>query len=237
MVAAVQRLAKGAVASPLTIGSVDGWATPTAGNLLVVSANSDSTVSPPSGSGTWTNGPSVVDGNGTYSWYKFATGTETTISCAPGGGAFDIVVTACEYSGVAAFDVQNSSTIAGSAGATTTAAAVTTTQAGDLILAFALVHSGGGGATLPSPAWTAGLTNVLAAYSGTNTAATCNSLAGELLNAGAAGLYSPSASWTATTSPSDRQQLTLAFKATTGPAARPARPIIARQAVGFAANW
>src|SRR5438128_1847817 len=98
-VAPVQRVGKGAVTASLSIGSTDGWATPTAGNLLVVSANSDALVTAPTGSGTWIAGPSVVDNNAAYTWYKFSTGTETTITCAP-SVSDDIAMTVCEYSGV-----------------------------------------------------------------------------------------------------------------------------------------
>jgi hypothetical protein len=231
-IAAVQRKIKGGVVTPLAIGAGDGWAAPTAGNLLVVSANSDSTVSAPSGSGTWTAGPSIIDGNGTYSWYKIATGTETSISCAPGGGAFDIVVTACEYSGVAAspFDASNSSTIASSSGTTTTAAAVTTTAAADLIVGFALLHGSGSGPN--SPSWSNSFASVLTGSSGTNTAATCITFAGELMPAGAAGSYSTVCTWTSGSS--DRQHIILAFKAAAAAAGglvfprRPARGLIMR---------
>lgn len=50
-IANVQRKGKGANAASISIGAGDGWATPTSGNLLVVTANSDATVSI---TGTWT---------------------------------------------------------------------------------------------------------------------------------------------------------------------------------------
>lgn len=229
-IAAVQRLAKGnqGATTSVTFGSTDGWATPTAGNLLVVSTNGDFTTTTPTGSGTWIAGPSIVDGNGVFTWYKTADGTESSVTTQLTSGTFQYVATLAEYSGVSAFDTSNSSTVSGSGGTSTSAAAVTTTVSGDLVIAFALLHSLNNPATLPS--WTAGLTNVLTGQSAT-TWASANStqtFVGELLGAGAAGSYSPIASWT--TSAADRQQITLAFKPSVA-AAPVAKQTNVRQAV------
>jgi hypothetical protein len=215
-IAAVQRVGKGANATSVSIGSGDGWATPTAGNLLVFSANSDATVTL-SGAGTVTNTPSIIDGNGAYTWYKFASGSETTITGTP-SVSDDIVLTCQEYSGVGAFDAANSSTIAGSAGTTTTAASVTTIAAGDLLIGFALTHL-----VLTSnptgPAWTNSLTNVLNTASPGGTTTRCVSMVGELLAAGAAGSYSSVCTWT--NQMNDRQHIFLAFTAAAGAPAIP----------------
>lgn len=224
-IAAVQRVGKGGTTvSSLAIGSGDGWATPTAGNLLVASGNSDATVTMTTAG--FTAGPSIVDGNGAYTWYKLAAGTESTVTITP-GATVDTVLTVCEYSGVlnATPDVTNSSTIAGVSGTTTTAASITTTAAADLIIAFALVHSY---ATNPTgPSWTNSFTNVLSPNSGTTSAARCITFVAELLPAGAAGSYSTVASWT--NAANDRQHIILAFKAA---AAAPARPaLVVAQAV------
>lgn len=227
-IVAVQRRAKGAVAASVSIGSADGWATPTAGNLLVFSANSDALVTL-SGAGTVTAGPSVIDGNGAYCWWKIATGAETTITGTP-SVSDDIVLTAAEYSGVSGFDVQSSSTIASVAGTTTNAAAITTTAAADLICAFALIHSGGPATT---PAWTNSFVNVLTADSGTTnpTAQRCTSFAAELLPSGAAGSYSTASSWEGTASFTDRQHLIIAFKASGAPAPPVGSSLVISQAV------
>ena len=214
--AAVQRIGKGGNVSSISIGAGDGWATPTTGNLLVVTANSDATVTI---TGTWSSGPSVVDGNGTYVWYRISDGTETTITCTP-SVSDRIAITACEYSGNAAvpFDVSNSSTIAGTSGTTTTSVSVTSTAAGDLIVAAACIHAFFG--TAPSaPSWTNSFTNQLTATSGGTTNLDATTFYAELI-AGAAGSYSTSASWTANAS--DRQELVIAFKAAAAaPAAAP----------------
>src|SRR5687768_14340301 len=118
-VAVVQRLAKGsagAVAS-LSLASGDGWATPTAGNILIVFGNSDATIAMTTSG--FTAGPSIIDGNGAYSWYKTAAGTESTITITPGGSA-RTTISAVEISGAALpIDASNSATIAGSNGTTT----------------------------------------------------------------------------------------------------------------------
>ena len=203
----VQRKGKGANAASISIGAGDGWATPSTGNLLVVTANSDATVSI---TGTWTAGPSVIDGNGTYIWYRISDGTETTITCTP-SVSDTICITAAEYSGNTAspFDVSNSSTIASSNGTTTTSVSVTTTATGDLIIAAACLHSGGTPQPT-SPSWTNSFVNQLTAASGGVTSADVTTFYSELI-AGAGGSYSTSASWT--NGCGDRQELVIAFKA------------------------
>lgn len=203
----VQRKGKGANAASISIGAGDGWATPSTGNLLVVSANSDALVSI---TGTWTAGPSVIDGNGTYIWYRISDGTESTITCTP-SVSDTICITAAEYSGNTAspFDVSNSSTIASSNGTTTTSVSVTTTAAGDLIIAAACLHSGGTPQPT-SPTWTNSFVNQLTAASGGTTSADVVTFYAELV-VGAGGSYSTSASWT--NGCGDRQELVIAFKA------------------------
>lgn len=211
-VAAVQRKIKAAAAASISIGAGDGWATPTAGNLILVSANSDATVT--IGGSGWTAGPSIIDGNGAYTWYKVAAGTETTITASPSVSA-DIVLSVCEYSGVAAFDAQNSAMIAGSNGTVTSAAAVTTSATGDLIVAFALLHSAVVISAFPtSPSWTNSFVHQLTGDSPATGGSHCTTLVGELLGAGAAGSYSTVASWT--NSMADRQHIILAFTALGG---------------------
>lgn len=233
-IAAVQRVGKGSVgsAASVSIGSGDGWATPAAGNLLVFSANSDALVTL-SGAGTVSSGPSIIDGNGTYTWYKIATGAETAITGTP-SVTDDIVITACEYSGVTAspFDVQNSSTIAGTNGSVTTAAAVSTTASADLVIGFALLHNTVQTNHGTGPAWTNSFVNVLTANTGTTSATgvRCNTFVGELLPAGAAGSYSTVCSWTSDYA--NRQHIVLAFKA----AAAGSPPVAASSVFSQAVN-
>ena len=204
---AVQRVSKAqASGATLAIGAGDSWATPTAGNLLVATANSDATVTMTTSG--FTAGPSVVDGNAAYLWWKIAAGTESTITFTPGSSA-PIAGTVCEYAGNAAvpFDASNSNTINGSAGTVTVASNVVTTQAGDLIVAVAALHSGG---VVPSaPSWSNGFTNQLSPSSGTGTTH-AHTFYGDLMAAGAPTTYNTVCTWTS--SCSDRQHLIIAFK-------------------------
>lgn len=233
--AAVQRVAKGAVSTSVSIGAGDGWAAPTPGNFLVVSANSDATVTiSPAG---FSAGPSIIDGNGAYGWFKVAAGTETTITATP-SVSDDIVLTVCEYSGVSAFDAQNSATIASSPGGTSTnAAAVSTTAPGDLIVSFALNHAVNASLHGASPSWTNGFTNVLAANTGTGLGRdnfTCGTFVGELV-AGAPGSYSTVCSWT--NGYSDRQHLIVAFKAAADVVDTPFAPQVSPGRMGPGGLW
>lgn len=230
MVAAVvQRVGKGSAGAvtSLALGSGDGWATPTAGNVLAVSGNSDNVLTMTTSG--FTAGPNIVDGNGAYAWYKTAAGTESTITITPGGSS-RTAMTAHELSGVSLpIDASNSSTIAGTNGFVTTAAAVTATAAGDLILAFALLHS----YSVASPtitSWSNSFTNVLSASS-TPVAGSADvtTFAAELI-AGAAGSYSTVCTW-GTQQAADRQHIILAFKATAGASFTPRRPLVVGQAV------
>lgn len=210
--AAVQRKIKGsagAVAS-LSIGSGDGWVTPSAGNLLVASGNSDATLTMTTAG--FTAGPSIVDGNGAYLWYKIAAGTESTVTITPGSSAHT-VLSICEYSGNAAspFDAQNSSLITSAFGSSTNSAAVSSSAAGDLVFVSALIHSINGTA-LTGPAWSNSFTQQLAANTGGVTSSDCYTYIGDQV-VGAAGSYSSVCTWTATAA--DRQHLIMAFKAAT----------------------
>jgi hypothetical protein len=229
-VAAVQRIAKGGVSASMSIGSGDGWVTPTAGNLLLVFGNADATLT--MGTAGFTAGPNIVDGNGAYAWYKSAAGTESAITITP-SVSDDVVLTVCEYSGVipTPLDASNSSTIASSNGVVTSAAVLSSTAAGDLIVGAALTHSPA--ASTPTGAsWSGGFVNVLTADSGTANPITqrCTSFVGELMPAGAAGSYSTVCTWTNTAF--DRQHIILAFKA----AAAPVGPVAVQSLVTQATN-
>lgn len=211
-------------AASVAVGSTQGWAAPAAGNLLVAWANADVTITTPTG---FTAGPSVVDNNGVYFWYKaVAAGTETSVSFPFGASTSPGTVGLMEYSGLAAtpFDVQNSSTIASTAGTTTTAVSVTGTgTSGDLVIAIAGLHATT--ATFPtSPVWTnsfvnrQGPVNAGAVNSGT----ACCSFVGDFQSS-AAGAVSTACSWT--NSINDRQELVIAFKLAAGAAPAAAPPL------------
>lgn len=217
-IAAVQRVSKGfSAVTSCPIGSGDGWATPSSGNLIVLTINCDQTCTTPSG---YTAGPSVVDDNAVYLFWKISAGNETTPTITP-GGTTTAVMTACEYSGVAASpaDGSNTSSIVNSVGTTTTATSVTTTAAADLIIAVAgLAHYTQSVAAPTSPTWTNSFTNQITVDVGANTNNHASTFYAELA-AGAATSYSTSCSWT--TGMLERQELLFAVLAATTVAVYP----------------
>lgn len=227
-ITAVQRIAKGSAgaAASVSIGAGDGWVTPTAGTLLVVAGSSDGTLTV---NNSMTAGPSVVDDNAGYVWWKVAAGTESTITVTPNAST-DTAIFAAQYSGATGspFDTSNSSTISNSSGTVTTSTSVTTTASGDLVIAIACLGRTPG-AVDPFPT---GLTwaNSFASTASADSTSASSSIVRQYINVGeltvgAAGSYSTSASWT---NPMlNRQQLIIAFKAATvaaGPPAFPRRP-------------
>jgi len=156
-------------------------------------------------------GPSVVDDNAGYMFYKVAAGTESTVSLTFGSTA--AILTAASYTGTAAvpFDASNTSSIVQVHGTTTTSTSVTTTAAGDLIVAVATLYDFQTPVGAPtSPSWTNSFVNTLDSDVNPNTGLHGHTFYGELI-AGAAGAYSTSCSWT--TQMEERQQLIAAFKA------------------------
>jgi hypothetical protein len=209
-IAAVQRVpATFSGATSCAIDGTDGWATPTSGNLIVLTINCDQTVTTPSG---YTLGPSVVDDNAVYLFWKVSNGTETTPTITPAGTTTG-VMTACEYSGLTAspFDASNSSTITLSSGTTTTSTSVTTTATGDLVIAVAGLANYSTAVVAPvSPSWTNSFANQISSDVGAGTGNHAATFYAELV-AGAAGAYSTSASWT--NAMEMRQELVIAFLA------------------------
>jgi hypothetical protein len=208
----IQSASNQGTTTALAVGAGQGWAAPTAGNLIVAWADSDATVTV---NNTMTAGPSVVDGNGAYCWYKIATGAETSYTFTPSAND-TIIGGVLEYSGVTAtpFDVQNSSTTTGVDALSCTAVSVTATNAvGDLFVAFALLHENNGQVSAPvTPAWTNGFTTRQGILSvGTiNSTPYCAAFVGDFQNTGAA-TVSTQASWS-TGQLGDRQELLIAFK-------------------------
>jgi hypothetical protein len=199
-------------ASSLTISSTNGWTAPTAGNILVAWANSDTTISLTG----WTAGPSVVDGNGVYMWYKVATGGEVTIPFTPGGSTSPITVGVFEYSGIGSpRDVQNSNTASGSATTSPSVSATGTSSSGDLWIAVSGIHgSNAGAATISS--WSNSFTNRQSVSAGTaGNPAYCVSFAADFQNTSAA-TVSTVATWTGSGF-NDRQALLMAFPITAPP--------------------
>lgn len=207
--ARVQNASGGVNAASLTVSL--GTA-PGTGNLLVAWANSDALVS--IGGSGWTAGPSVIDGNGTYMWWKAAGASEpSSVVFTPSVSDF-ITAGLLEYSGNTAspFDASSSSTHSGAGVSATTAVAVTTTADHDLGIACGLLHSSSPPAAPPTaPTWTNGWNN-LQSQGAVTGGFVCYSFVGDNLDLGAAGSVSTAVSWSTNTW-GDAQQLLMAFTA------------------------
>lgn len=190
---------------------------PVSGSLLVAWGNSGSTLTTPTDNGSntgWTLGPSVVNNNAAYVWWRMATATDatnlTTITHHLSSSE-SIHCGALEYAGVAASpsDVNNTSTATGINH--TTAASITTTgAAGDLVFTIAATSDERAG--IPSgPSWTNSYTNVVPSPTSTG-GVTVDDDATWIawLNQGTAGATSTVGSWT--NAPGNVQALIIGFK-------------------------
>jgi hypothetical protein len=188
-------------AASMAVGSTQGWAAPTAGDLLVAWSVADCTMT----LAGWTAGPSVVDNNAAYMWYKVAAGTESTVTFGAGASASPITVGVLEYSGLQAtpFDVQNFS---GNQVGGTSATITLTTAATDLVVAVAGTHSA---SDISAPSWTGGFTNQVLANTGTASSVQVHAIVADLQQT-AAGAVSTTASWTG--AGNDVQALIMGFK-------------------------
>lgn len=138
----------------ISIGSGQGWAAPTSGNVLIAWANADISVT----LSGWTAGPSVVDGNAAYFWYKQSNGTETTISFTMGATPWSTHVGVLEYSGIGIpRDVQNNSNSQTGSTSSPSVSATGTSSSGDLWIALAGMAESANGAS--SPSWTNSFVN------------------------------------------------------------------------------
>lgn len=210
--ARVQNAAGGADGTSLTVTLPSA---PTAGNLLIAVGNADALIT--IGGSGWNAGPSVIDGNGAYLWWKIAGASEpASVVFTPSVSDY-ITAGLLEYSGNAAspFDVSGSSTHSGSATNTTTAASMTTTTDHDLGIAVGLLHQNRGSPTVApdTPVWSGSAAWVSAqsagAVSGSNV--TVWTFVADNLDLGAAGAASASVAWSTVSWP-DAQQLIAAFK-------------------------
>lgn len=208
----------------ITLGSAQGWAAPTAGNLLILVVNATFTTTTPTG---WTVAPSVVDDNAAYMWWKIAAGTETSISVTQSGSS-TATIFAVEYAaaGLLAtpFDVQNQSNTTGTTGTTTAAASITTTgpNGGDLVFTAACLCRDVAGTTMPTGlTWSNGYSAIFNHASAGNLASSDVSTWYAELQQTAAGATSTVATWT--NGWNARQALIIGFKlaAAAAPAAPP----------------
>lgn len=210
--ARVQNQSGGASAASLTVTL---GATPTTGNLLVAWANSNATVT--IGSAGWAAGPSVIDGNGAYLWWKVAGASEPSSVTFTPSVSDSTSAGLLEYSGNTAspLDAASSSTHSGSAVSSTTAVTVTATAAHELGIAAGLLHSSSPAATAPTaPTWTNGWSNIQSQGAVTGSYVVY-SFIGDNLDLGTAGSVSTAVSWSTNTW-LDAQELLMTFTAAAG---------------------
>jgi len=113
--------------------------TPTAGNFLVVHAQSSSlAASSVSDNGAGSSYSSAFVNGGSSSWYTASVGTSVTAISVNYSGSNDSVAIVVEYSGVSPSSPldQTNATVATGSGTTATATAVTTTQANELLIGW-----------------------------------------------------------------------------------------------------
>lgn len=190
-------------------------AAPIAGHLLIAWANSDATIT--IGGSGWTAGPSVIDGNGAYLWWKVAAASEpASVTFTPSVSDF-VAAGILEYSGNTStpFDAASSSTHSGSAVSATTPVTVTTTALHDLGIAAALLHNSTPLPAAPTvPTWTNGWANIQS-QGATSGSYGVYSFISDNLDLGAAGPVTTSVSWSTNTW-LDAQQLVMTFTAAAG---------------------
>lgn len=211
----------------IPVTSTQGWAAPTVGNLLVAWYGGDNTVTTPTG---WTAGPSVVDNDAVYFWWKIAASGDSAGVTFTQSGSTPGTAGLVEYSGVLSASPAET---AGASATTNTAASggssigaisqAGTGTSGDLFVALANAHNWSSTTPPTAPTWTNSFVNFasVSSISGTTTGNASISFVADFQNTAAA-TPSTACSWS-TTTVSNRSGLVIAFKLTTGaaPAAIP----------------
>jgi hypothetical protein len=203
---------------------------PSAGQLDVVTVNSNTVVTTPTG---FTVGRSRVNSQGSYLYYRFAVGGEPASVTITTAGDHSTVATWSRWSGAAAFDVAVDNGVDSSAGLTTpTQSTGALAGTGELVIAVAALHNLSAGLAPSSPAWSTGFTALDAASEMTGPGgdgAHVAAFTGYKTGAGTAA-ESPNVTWT--NNANDRYLLVAAFTA----APVPDSSVIARPSTGITAR-
>lgn len=171
---------------------------PSAGDLDVLTVNSDTVVTMPPGFSLATQ---FVNSQGSYLWYRIASGGEGSTVTITTSGNFDTALTWSRWQGGLALDVGVNAHVDGVSDTTTPAVSTgTLTGAAELVLVFAALHSGG---TPANPVWSSGYTAL--------ESVTQNAVTGFIAYRTDAGTSAESPSVTWTTGMSDRYILVAAF--------------------------
>lgn len=171
---------------------------PTVGALDVLCVNSATTVSTPSSSGgaAWTLGPTFVGNQGSYLWYRIATGGEPSTVTVTTSGNFPTALGWSRWTANSVTADVHAVSSQDNNNASTTPAVTTGTlgATGELSIAFAAL-SGFSAVSVSSPSWSAGYTALTGpAQSGTGSTDVAQWV-GYNTNAGTAA-ETPNVSWT-----------------------------------------
>lgn len=186
---------------------------PTAGQLDVITANSNTVISTPSG---FTLARSRVNSQGSYIWYRLATGGESANITITTNGDHSTAVTWSRWDNGVALDVAADNGVDSSSGLATPAVSTAAlAEADELVVVLAALHNLSTGVVPSSPVWSSGYTALESASDVTGPGgdgAHVAALVGYRTDAGTAA-ESPSVTWTSPAG--DRYALVATF--TTSP--------------------
>lgn len=157
MTVVVQKVSKSGTGTSLTIGSGDGWVTPTTGNLVIAVANANDLYSM---SGTSTSRFSSI-GDQQFDIHEYAT-LPTSVTMTFTSANTYMALTLIEISS-GGFDVVAAHSANGSATNTITTNSLTTTAANDLVLTIAALHGSSVASVPVTPTYDNGVTQLTTA--------------------------------------------------------------------------
>ncbi|MFF2054101.1 hypothetical protein ACFVU2_21020 [Leifsonia sp. NPDC058194] len=207
-------------ATTATIVTATLASVPTVGNTLVLIANSDSTLTLDTTSGStgtgWTQRFSYVSDQGFYIWVRPVVSSDATVyGVVPGGGATYASLAIVELAGVTAAPFDVVGTVASATNATTLAAAtITTTAANDLVLVAHAQH-GYSGTISNTFSWNNSFTSLVQALVATGPSNAKTSLVvGQKIQATAGAVGATTATWSSQAQ--NVAAVQIAFKASAG---------------------
>ncbi|UAJ78297.1 hypothetical protein IT072_02295 [Leifsonia sp. ZF2019] len=207
-------------ATTATIVTATLASVPTVGNTLVLIANSDSTLTLDTTSGStgtgWTQRFSYVSDQGFYIWTRPVVSSDATVyGVVPGGGATYASLGIIELAGVTSTPFDVVGTVASGTNATSLAAStITTTAANDLVLVAHAQH-GYSGTISNTFSWNNSFTSLLQALVATGASGAKTSLVvGQKVQATAGAVGATTASWSGQAQ--NVAAVQIAFKASAG---------------------
>jgi hypothetical protein len=222
----IQSVSNQSLTTSIPVTATQGWAAPTVGNLLVAWYGGDNAVTTPTG---WTAGPSVVDNNAAYFWWKIAVSGDSAGVTFTQSGASAGTAGLIEYSGIVSAspqETQSGTPTFNATGAQATTigplSQVGTNAAGDLFVAIGNAHAWNSASAIPtSPVWTSSFVNFVSVAAGTTIPQASVTWVADFQNTAAA---TPSTTLTWTNAAGERTGLIIAFKLAAGGTPPPTAP-------------